>query len=155
MNGCFMHGLFRKGPWLHTQALKGAMKQFHAYISSYATFSCMQQQEMSGPDDSVSGLLGALQVSLKRGPDSLCHNLPLQAPLLEALDKETPALSPAAPVADARLGQYRAPLQRVAIAKMLHELSQVDIHEKLTRWHQPGSALQLTASSPLLSVRTT
>jgi len=36
-----------------------------------------------------------------------------------------PALSPAAPVADARLGQYRAPLQRVAIAKMLHQLSQV------------------------------
>ena len=52
----------------------------------------------------------------------------LQAPLLEGLDKEMPALSPAAPVADARLGQYRAPLQRVAIAKMLHQLSQVGIH---------------------------
>ena len=34
-------------------------------------------------------------------------------------------LSSAAPVGDANLGQYRAPLQRVAIAKMLHQLSQV------------------------------
>ena len=49
---------------------------------------------------------------------------PPQAPLLEALDKETPPLSAAAPVADAHLGQYRAPLERVAIAKMLHQLSQ-------------------------------
>ena len=56
----------------------------------------------------------------------------LQAPLLEALDKETPPLSAAAPVADAHLGQYRAPLQRVAIAKMLHQLSQVQARTLIT-----------------------
>ena len=48
-----------------------------------------------------------------------------QAPLLEGLDKDAAPLSAAAPVADAQLGQYRAPLQRVAIARMLQQLSQV------------------------------
>ena len=50
-----------------------------------------------------------------------------QAPLLEGLEAEAVPLSSAAPVGDANLGQYRAPLQRVAIAKMLHQLSQVRI----------------------------
>jgi len=64
----------------------------------------------------------------------------LQAPLLEGLDKEMPALSPAAPVADARLGQYRAPLQRVAIAKMLHQLSQVGASR--SAWSRGSHALR-------------
>lgn len=53
-----------------------------------------------------------------------------QAPLLEGLEKEAVPLSSAAPVGDCNLGQYRAPLQRVAIAKMLHQLSQARaLHE--------------------------
>jgi len=55
-------------------------------------------------------------------PLELCSRL---APLLEALPGLNAELSSSAPVQTADLGLYRPALQRVAIIKMLHQLSQV------------------------------
>ncbi len=55
-------------------------------------------------------------------PLELCSRL---APLLEALPGLNAELSSSAPVQTADLGLYRPALQRVAIIKMLNQLSQV------------------------------
>lgn len=68
-------------------------------------------------------------------PLELCSRL---APLLETLPGLGSELSSSAPVAKADLALYRPALQRVAITKMLHQLSQVGRCLSATRHCQRG-----------------
>ena len=74
------------------------------------------------PQQEVKEIYALLEADFN--PLELCSKL---APLLEKLPGLDAQLSPAAPVAAAELGLYRPALQRVAITKMLHQLSQVGL----------------------------